>query len=92
MQWICLCWVTARMEMGTSFVLLAVALLSVCLRGSVSPIALGLALSYSLQVFTALHCTALHCTASSLHPVCIQSASSLQIHYIHDTFAHSLNY
>lgn len=48
--WMSMSWVTARLELGSSCVLLAVSLLTVCLRTSVSPIALGLALSYSLQL------------------------------------------
>jgi ATP-binding cassette subfamily C (CFTR/MRP) protein 1 len=48
--WMSMSWVTARLELASSVVLLAVALLTVCLRGAVSPIALGLALSYSLQL------------------------------------------
>lgn len=48
--WMSMSWVTARLELGSSCVLLAVSLLTVCLRTTVSPIALGLALSYSLQL------------------------------------------
>jgi ABC-type multidrug transport system fused ATPase/permease subunit len=48
--WMCMSWVTARLELASSFVLMAVAILTVGLRSSVSPIALGLALSYSLQL------------------------------------------
>jgi ABC-type multidrug transport system fused ATPase/permease subunit len=49
-MWMCMSWVTVRLELATSFILLALALLSVCLRESVSPVALGLALSYGLQL------------------------------------------
>jgi ABC-type multidrug transport system fused ATPase/permease subunit len=48
--WMSMSWVTARLELASSLVLLAVSLLTVSLRSSVSPIALGLALSYSLQL------------------------------------------
>jgi ABC-type multidrug transport system fused ATPase/permease subunit len=43
-------WMTIRLELSTSFVLLAVAVLAVTVRETVSPISLGLALSYGLQL------------------------------------------
>ena len=48
--WMSMSWVTARLELASTFVLLSVSVLTVCLRSSVSPIALGLALAYSLQL------------------------------------------
>lgn len=51
--WYCMNWVTARLETSTSFCLLAISLLAVCLRDSVDPISLGLALSQGL-LLTAL--------------------------------------
>ncbi len=48
--YLCSSWMTIRLEVSTSTILTAVALLSVCLRESVSPISLGLALSYGLQL------------------------------------------
>jgi len=51
--WYCMNWVTARLETSTSFCLLAISLLAVCLRESVDPISLGLALSQGL-LLTAL--------------------------------------
>jgi ABC-type multidrug transport system fused ATPase/permease subunit len=48
--WMCMSWLTARMEIATSIILLVIAVLTVCLRASVSPISLGLALSYGLQL------------------------------------------
>ena len=51
--WCCMNWVTARLETSTSFCLLAISLLAVCLRESVDPISLGLALSQGL-LLTAL--------------------------------------
>lgn len=49
-QWVCMSWMTVRLELSTATVLLAIALICVCLRDTVSPIALGLALSYGLQL------------------------------------------
>eukprot|EP00981_Chlorochromonas_danica_P010658 scaffold3296_cov159-Ochromonas_danica.AAC.25 len=49
-QWICMSWMTVRLELSTATVLLVIALICVCLRDTVSPIALGLALSYGLQL------------------------------------------
>ena len=43
-------WMTIRLELSTSLILLAVALLAVTIRDIVSPISLGLALSYGLQL------------------------------------------
>jgi ABC-type multidrug transport system fused ATPase/permease subunit len=51
--WMCMGWVTARVEIATSFILFAISIITVCLRDSVSPISLGMALSYGL-VMTAL--------------------------------------
>jgi ABC-type multidrug transport system fused ATPase/permease subunit len=48
--WMCTSWVTARLEMATTLVLLAVAILAVCVNKVVSPVTLGLALSYSLML------------------------------------------
>mmetsp|Transcript_9429 Transcript_9429/g.15612 ORF Transcript_9429/g.15612 Transcript_9429/m.15612 type:complete len:1368 (+) Transcript_9429:191-4294(+) len=48
--WMSMSWVTARLEIGSTVVAFAVALLAVSLRQSVSPIALGLALAYALQL------------------------------------------
>jgi ABC-type multidrug transport system fused ATPase/permease subunit len=48
--WMCTSWVTARLEMATAVILLAVAILAVCLGHTVSPVTLGLALSYSLML------------------------------------------
>lgn len=48
--WMCVSWMTVRLELATSFILLVVSLLAVILRKSVSPIALGLTLSYGLQL------------------------------------------
>lgn len=48
--WMCMSWVTARLEITTSTILVVIALLAVGLRGTVSPISLGLALSYGLQL------------------------------------------
>ena len=48
--WCCMSWVTARLEIATSIILFAIAILAVCLRESVSPISLGLALSFGLQL------------------------------------------
>ena len=67
-QWIVMCWVTARLEMGTSMIVLSVALLAVCLRNSISDIALGLALTYSLQVQFALPLRAPGSRSISLTP------------------------
>ena len=43
-------WMTVRLELSTSLILLTVALLTVSIRDNVSPISLGLALSYGLQL------------------------------------------
>lgn len=48
--WMCTSWLTARLEISTSFILFSIAILCVCLRESISPIALGLALTYGLQL------------------------------------------
>lgn len=48
--WICLSWMTVRLEISSSIILLAISLLSVLLRSSVSPISLGLALTYGLTL------------------------------------------
>jgi ABC-type multidrug transport system fused ATPase/permease subunit len=48
--WCCMSWVTARLEIATSLILFSIAILAVCLRESVSPISLGLALSFGLQL------------------------------------------
>ncbi len=48
--WMCMSWVTARLEITTSMILVVISLLAVGLRGTVSPISLGLALSYGLQL------------------------------------------
>jgi ABC-type multidrug transport system fused ATPase/permease subunit len=48
--YLCSSWMTIRLEFSTSMILTSVSLLSVCLRESVSPISLGLALSYGLQL------------------------------------------
>lgn len=48
--WMCTSWVTARLELATSLILLAVAILAVCVNKVVSPVTLGLALSYSLML------------------------------------------
>ena len=48
--WMSTSWMTTRLEVSTSFVLFAVAILCVCLRETSSPIALGLSLSYGLQL------------------------------------------
>jgi ATP-binding cassette, subfamily C (CFTR/MRP), member 1 len=48
--WMSMSWVTARLELASTLVLVSVSLLTVSLRQSASPIALGLALSYSLQL------------------------------------------
>ena len=48
--WMCTSWVTARLEAATSFVLLAIAILAVNFGDVVSPVTLGLALSYSLML------------------------------------------
>lgn len=43
-------WMTIRLELSTSLILLAIAVLTVTIRDIVSPISLGLALSYGLQL------------------------------------------
>ena len=48
--WMCMSWVTARLELASSFILMAVAILTVGLRSAVSPVALGLALTYSMNL------------------------------------------
>lgn len=48
--WMAMCWVTVRLEIGTACVLLAIALLAVCARDLMSPVTLGLALSFGLQL------------------------------------------
>lgn len=48
--WISISWMTVRLELATSFILLVVALFAVLLRHAVNPIALGLTLSYGLQL------------------------------------------
>jgi ATP-binding cassette subfamily C (CFTR/MRP) protein 5 len=48
--WMSMSWVTARLEIASTVVVLAVSILAVCLRASVSPTALGLALAYALQL------------------------------------------
>ena len=48
--WMSTSWMTVRLEVCTSIVLFAVALLCVCLRETSSDISLGLALSYGLQL------------------------------------------
>ena len=48
--WMCTSWVTVRLEAATSFVLLSIAILAVNLGDVVSPVTLGLALSYSLML------------------------------------------
>ena len=48
--WLCMSWVTARLEIATSLILFSVAILTVSLRGSSDPVSLGLALSYGLQL------------------------------------------
>jgi len=48
--WMCMNWVTARLETSTSLCLLSISLLAVCLKSSVDPISLGLALSQGLQL------------------------------------------
>jgi len=47
---ICTSWMTIRLEISTSFILLAIALLAVGIRDSVSPIVLGMALTFGLQL------------------------------------------
>ena len=46
----CTSWLTARLEISTSFILFSIAILCVSLRSSISPVALGLALTYGLQL------------------------------------------
>ena len=48
--WMCTSWMTCRLEIATTFILLMVSLFSVIFRDSTSEIALGLALSYGLQL------------------------------------------
>jgi ABC-type multidrug transport system fused ATPase/permease subunit len=48
--WMCTSWLTARLEISTSFILFSIAILCVSLRSSISPVALGLALTYGLQL------------------------------------------
>lgn len=48
--WSCMNWVTARLELATSIILFVISLLAVCLHDSISPIGLGLALSFGLQL------------------------------------------
>lgn len=48
--WMATSWMTGRLEISTSIILFAVALLCVCLRETSSPVSLGLALSYGLQL------------------------------------------
>lgn len=48
--WMCMSWVTARLEIATSMILFAVAVLCVALRDESDPVSLGLALSYGLQL------------------------------------------
>ncbi len=48
--WMCTSWMTMRLELTTACVLLTVSLLAVFLRESTSPVVLGLALSYGLQL------------------------------------------
>jgi ABC-type multidrug transport system fused ATPase/permease subunit len=46
----CTSWLTARLEISTSFILFSISILCVCLREEISPVALGLALTYGLQL------------------------------------------
>ncbi|RYH19548.1 ATP-binding cassette domain-containing protein [archaeon] len=48
--WIAMSWMTVRLELSTSLVFLAISLLCVFLRRAVSPVALGIALSFGLQL------------------------------------------
>jgi ABC-type multidrug transport system fused ATPase/permease subunit len=48
--WMCTSWLTARLEISTSFILFSISILCVCLREEISPVALGLALTYGLQL------------------------------------------
>ena len=48
--WMCTSWLTARLEISTSFILFSIAILCVSLRSEISPVALGLALTYGLQL------------------------------------------
>lgn len=48
--WMCLSWVTVRLEITSTFILLSISILTVCIREQVSPVALALALSYALQL------------------------------------------
>jgi ABC-type multidrug transport system fused ATPase/permease subunit len=47
---ICTAWMTARLEITTAIILLSISLIAVGVRESVSPIFLGLALSFGLQL------------------------------------------
>lgn len=48
--WMCTSWLTARLEISTSLILFSISILCVSLRSEISPVALGLALIYGLQL------------------------------------------
>ena len=48
--WMCTSWLTARLEISTSMILFSISILCVSLRSEISPVALGLALTYGLQL------------------------------------------
>ena len=48
--WMCTSWLTARLEISTSLILFSISILCVSLRSQISPVALGLALTYGLQL------------------------------------------
>lgn len=48
--WMCTSWLTARLEISTSLILFSISILCVSLRAQISPVALGLALTYGLQL------------------------------------------
>ena len=48
--WMCTSWLTARLEISTSLILFSISILCVSLRSEISPVALGLALTYGLQL------------------------------------------
>jgi len=48
--WMCSSWMTFRLEMATAMLLVTVAVFAVFLRETTDPVALGLALSYGLQL------------------------------------------
>lgn len=89
--WMCISWMTIRLELATSLILLAVALLAVMLRvttDAVSPIALGLALSFGLQL-TALF---QRCVQLAIEMTTYMTSTERVLQYLEDVPAENNTY